>query len=276
VPFVQVYGVETEPVFWKFMSSVQNMGEDDISNQKLAFNYDNDDVLERKVSSYISYLYMRNQQEREKLSKESQKSIVAWSSFLEFMATGVDLLQDMAKTLNKVKGYEMSMNAYHGALLWMKNSNDYYKIMITGSKVNTSTEYFLLSEVINFCSSNNGKTVWQYESKPNMIKVDEKFKALPKTTSYIGYLGLEPYYCKRIELSSKIAVRKYADYPNDGLILSESAGAEIPLHDFNKPRFVVHLKEQNHSQMINSSATKNLLFKLYNGDYHKFFRTEKR
>jgi pimeloyl-ACP methyl ester carboxylesterase len=265
VPVVQFYGVEEQPIMWRFFSSTLRLGTDALSNAQAEYGYDQDDQLQDKVSNMIvdftakkaladaDYNYWNNKSCFFNLNPfcEGQRFLGMLTSFT-------------------------TMLDYDKAIKWLSEANDYYLTDIVGAK-ETVQEKYCLEETIKNCveqvpSRNGGGTltrVTQIVTASNEYQVNAWDNCPPyqETT-------LSPN-CKQKLVVTTVYKNITRYKPNDGVVLAESAYSPI-LVDPDLTHTYVKLNAMNHDQMKNSAPTKYALIDLYNGGYGNFFEVDYR
>lgn len=271
VPVVQFFGVEEEPVFWKYLSSAQNLGEDKLDNQELLFGYNDDTHLQLAVTGYLNSFINNYNVLNEKYNKKTKSFAFVTVKNLDQYLPG-----DWISMFTDLDLVSENMQAYKGAIDWLKNANDYYKLMVLGSRYVHTNSYSYIIETSSVCQSMTGKNISSYFVKKYKVAPHANFKNTLKTSNYFTMVkdGVE-YRCINIERRTLVAERFYVDLPSDGVVLENSARAPIPMKN-QTDRIEVKLLNQNHAQMVNSYATKDALLLLYKGHYNSFFKTPQR
>lgn len=280
VPVVQFYGVEKEPVLWKFMSSAMSMGHDKLDNQTKIFGYAQDNQLEEKVNNMINEFDAGYNYEKE---MENYYATIANVS----IATSFLLLPIISYVWAEDKKLAANENkwAYHWAKLWLTNANDYYLTDLVGARVSNTTLNCRVVGNID-CRDNRYNGIGSGVPPVN-VSIDYNFNTTnsfcnvqPVSVAFAdyrfrGHNGTEwhgPCTGNLTVIPTYKTTYWYKD--NDGVVLAESAKKEINV-DKTIPgvtQTFVKLPETNHDQMKNSTITKEELNNLYNGVHGEFFK----
>ena len=285
VPVVQFYGVEEQPILWRFMSSTMNMGEAHLGhNSEREFGFTKDDQLMDKVNNLVNdfeakYQYEKDQEEY----YQKGKNISAVFSWLILPAASYFYYMSM------ITDAQENQDAYFNAKVWLSNANDYYLTDIVGARVNTiSLECHIIDNLdcrdLRYNPVNSGVP-------PVKINMDRKYiSSANACTELSGPITITDYHflghngsewhgpCSGTQTVISTWVNTYYYKDNDGVVLAESGSADIPV-DMNLPNVVhnrIPLPLTNHDQMKNSTITKNVLSSLYDGYYGRFFKVGKR
>lgn len=246
VPLVQFYGEEEEPVFWRFLSSSQNIGEDQLSNKEQYFAYDKDDFLIEKVNNLCNEFSAQAQ-----LNDNNMHSITGTWQMIKHFGEWKNLLD------NYIRRRDDNIGAYN----WLKNANDYYKSEILGVD-STVTLMYCVTETTKIYSpsatSNHTYTTTQISSNSQC----------PPSYSTRTYMNGNTTIEETKQVYSTYLSHNY-QRPNDGVVWSESATKQI---SSTAPSFRAIMKRTNHDQMRNSETTRLALVDLYGGKYGRTFK----
>jgi hypothetical protein len=126
VPVVQFYGVEQQPVMWRFMSSNLNIGHDYLDNTQKIFGYNQDDQLQIKVQGMINEFDAKSILEDREI--EHQRGIInkAKKSFI--------YLRQAITAVDKIKIAQENKHAYVKAKNWLADANEVYQVELLGDK----------------------------------------------------------------------------------------------------------------------------------------------
>jgi triacylglycerol esterase/lipase EstA (alpha/beta hydrolase family) len=279
VPVVQFYGVEQEPVMWKFMSSTMGIGHDLLDNSQMAFGYDQDDQLELKVNDMImdfdaSYNYMKDVAEGYFEKKQLCVKTIIYSPLFFFY--------------NFLEGKAIDeRDAYYKAKVWLSNANEYYESELIGAKsYHTVATCRIIQDLIcmdNRNPSNPAPT--PYKTERTVYTNKSQCDPLPATVSYSNMQfktenGLKLYGpCSGTQTVISSFTTIYDYKPNDGVVLSESSSSKIKVNTTGNngvTQTIILMPSSNHDQMKNSIETNRALNNLYDGLYGKFFKLENR
>jgi len=264
---VQFVGVEEEPVFWRYMASMQHLGNDKKSNTELAFGYTTDDQLiqsTNKTMDEISEGYYYYQQK--------------FTQFNNMNCAGLQgmklLICNETRTGQVAKWHDRMLDMYKG-LEWFRNANDYYKLDIIGAGVPSGEELFCSTVKRKVCMQGGVQISSHIEEET--VKVNNANECNNKVAPNYTVEYLNNVKCDCYTTVSKNTIRKatYTYKPSDGVVLAESAGYKLNVQNGNT-HAIITLYNTNHSQMLNSDITKLSLNKLYDGDYGPSFISHKR
>ncbi len=289
VPVVQFYGVEEQPIMWRFMSSTMDIGEvqKNSPNAELYFGYTNDDQLPIKVNNLINEFAAGYEYEKGEEKKTKKK--LAGSIFV----TGLSPIVGGAMILyfnKKLKDARQNKEAYDKGKVWLTNANDYYLTDLIGARESKTVMQCRVVGVVS-CRNNVynplGSGVPATEVQINYITYPQNNicgNYPGQVLTYNGYHYSSPWSNNTTGnctgtvqqvISSWITTYSYKE--NDGVVLAESAKypIKIDLQGGNTQSFVL-MDRTNHDQMKNCIETKTGLLNLYKGEYGKFFKTDKR
>lgn len=294
VPVVQFYGIEEQPILWRFMGStmdVENVQKDS-SNNKLYFGFSNDDLLPKKVNDLIIEYSAKFE-----LEKSKEKSLKKASAAATATATTILILPganglafafyaSAMILMKKSRDAKQNKEAYDRGKVWLTNANDYYLTDLIGARV-SKTNLKCQTVGLVYCRSAQynpaGSGVPATEVKMNYATYPSNniCSDFPnKSLTYTGYFYESPWNkstrgdCQGMVqqvIQSWTTVYSYKE--NDGVVLAESAQYPIKV-DPLQSKFYVKMPKTNHDQMKNCTATKTGLTNLYEGELGKFFRTE--
>ena len=286
VPVVQFYGVEEEPVLWRFMSSTMSIGEDKLSNKEIQFGYTKDDQLIVKVNDMINDFQAKYNYESNMFDYWNKKSCWGWaiagsfiSPFVGAAAAAACLYEKHTSMAAKIE----NMGAYGGAKNWLTNANDYYQTDIVGARVNVTKRICSVTRVLDCREpSRNGvgsgvpadKVVEQNQYDGTIGGCGGSHAVASYSNSYWYNGNLVHGTCSGYQEEITAYVNSYYYKANDGIVLAESAGAKIDVNT-NLPGVTydrIKLPLTNHDQMKNSTRTKLELTNLYEGNYGNFFK----
>lgn len=264
VPVVQFYGVETEPVLWRTLNSIQHIGEDQLTNSEIPFGYDNDDILPQKVNALSADFLATFESDKE--NADHFHKLFHGGCLNPFNWGGLPLLAHTAVSCAiysylQEKTFNESASNNNDAYEWLMNANDVYKSSILGSQFTQYGIYCIKEKQKIYDPAPGGSHIITYTlMQPGDIcpnSYDEKTyqqgntTVTEITTIYSAFTGL------------------IKNHPNDGVVLDISAGKPI-LSSVSVQ--TVRLDYSNHFQMKNSSVTRDILIKLYSGTYGRTFK----
>jgi hypothetical protein len=266
VPFVQFFGIEDEPVFWRYVSSIQRMDEDNDAETSKKFAYDDDDALIEKVSLLINDFQSKYNGALDKYLDDAK-----YYGVYEFLRmASLNIYKNKS-----LKDGEELLYSYDCAINWLNNANEYYKNCIVGAMVLKQTNYYCMSEVVDICLNQQAIERNQYSSS-KVSATSANICPQISTSSQYTTTDKDGYWrCTHMD-NKYVAYENIYEYKeSDGVVLAESAGGTI-LYDPIKSYIKIPLQSSNHFQMVNSKVTKQELIKLYDGDYGNIFKVGKR
>lgn len=283
VPVVQFYGVEEQPILWRFMNSTLDIGEiqKNSPNNELFFGYSDDNLLPQKVNSLINDFSTLQELERENEKKFRRAATLS----LLFAPSKLSKIVLFAYFKKREKDARENKNAYFNGKRWLTNANDYYLTDLIGAR--TSQSRFKCNTVgLVYCRSNQHNPVGSgvpahevridYTTYPaGNVCADYPNKPLTYTNyHYSAPNGLNAVGNCAGSVQHVVSswVTSYSYKENDGVVLAESAKYPIKV-ETGKSSKIVYMKDTNHDQMKNCTETKTVLLKLYSGDLGKFFKT---
>jgi hypothetical protein len=289
VPVVQFYGIEEQPILWRFMSSTLDIGEvqKNSPNSELFFGYTNDNQLPFKVNNMINEFGVQYEYEKGQEKKMKKNLALAiFSAGLNPIAGGA-LIFYFRKKLNDAK---QNQEAYDKGKVWLTNANDYYLTDLIGARESKTSMQCRVIGIVN-CRSNIYNPVGSgvpatliginYTTYPTS-GVCAEFPG--KVLNWTSYHYSSPWSNSTVGdctgsiqqvVSGWVTTYSYKD--NDGVVLAESAKypINVDIQAGNTHSFVL-MDRTNHDQMKNCDTTKDGLTKLYDGRFGKFFLTDKR
>jgi hypothetical protein len=292
VPVVEFYGVEEEPVMWKFMSSSLKMGEDMLSNNQAAFGYDLDDQLEHKVADMINDFYANEliEKDHEEISAKKFVTYTAMAATFAIMQRYIAAVTmtslATAALINKNAACD-NKQAYAGAKVWLSNANEYYQADLLGLKTSTNMATCKIFQDLTCIDNRNPghPASVPYTTEQTIITTKSQCDPLPATVSYAS-MEFTLENGKRLvgPCSGTQTVITYwrnvgGFKPNDGVVSAETASHKIKVNTDIVPKntqSIVIMPRTNHDQMKNSEETRKALVKLYRGDCGEFFKLKER
>lgn len=276
VPVVQFYGVEQQPVMWRFMSSSMNIGHDYLDNDQKIFGYNQDDYLQIKVQDMINEYSAKSILEDQEAERQRKLEIGYYiaSPFIP----GAALLAVIATT-KKNKALE-NKHSYLKAKNWLSDANEVYQIELLGEKSTVvELECHLIEEIECHDPIKNPKGMMPAVS----LRIEKKYKGLgaictdasiaSKYSNY-SFPGTDGTYwqgsCEGTQEFIGTYITKYKAPANDGIVLANSAASKIKVKAGNT-HAIRMMPNTNHDQMKNSSLTKFALNDLYDGKLGDFF-----
>jgi hypothetical protein len=275
VPVVQFYGVEEDPILWRFMASQLNIGDKQYGNPNLYFAYDQDDQLMNKVSNLRSEYTANYNYESNMYDQWSNKNCIKKAVVWGVLAPTVYTICKIEKE-RSMKAKRENMNAYNKAIVWLTNANEYYKTLLVGSRIETTVP-FCVSERRVYCRHPDVNPVGSGVPAKYYYSITERAagsggcsNVVNKPITYTSY-GVGT--CTGTETVTTAYRIRYSHKENDGVVLAESARKQLNVHPFNT-HFIVRMEGTNHDQMKNSSKTKEALTDLYDGEYGPLFKVD--
>jgi hypothetical protein len=272
VPVVQFYGVEQQPVMWRFMSSNLNIGHDYLDNTQKIFGYNQDDQLQIKVQGMINEFDAKSILEDREI--EHQRGIInkAKKSFI--------YLRQAITAVDKIKIAQENKHAYVKAKNWLADANEVYQVELLGDKkTQVVMECHLIEELDCYDPNKNPKGFMP----PIKLIMEHKYRGTgafctgpsiaDKYTNYkfpgndgTNWTG----NCEGTQLFLPSLKIIHVPLENDGVVLLNSAASRIKVKTGNSHAIRI-MPETNHDQMKNSEQTKYALNNLYNGNLGYFF-----
>lgn len=291
LPIAQFYGVEEEPILWRFMSSTLDIGEvqKNTPSGGIIFGYTNDDHLVTKVTNLINEFdadakYYEDQGKKHVKKSHAGIGIIAagvlFGNVPAIVAGGtVFAISSIAAKNN----FEKS-NALVGGRNWLINANDYYLTDLVGARI---TESKWECRVIGKVNCRNQTNPSGSGVPAHVVKMDYKyFSTNLSCNEWVGMPLNYTNYHYSVKGTNHVGncsgvvekvlqgwVNNYKYKPNDGVVLAESAMYNVKVDD-PKKRMTILMDKCNHEQMKNSEQTKKALLKVYEGKAGDFFKTE--
>ncbi len=288
VPIVQFYGIEEEPVLWRYMSSMQHLGEDALSNNQLIFNYDPDEELIGKITGMINeFQGTYNYHQRRYHEWDNVRCLfLVVNHYYKIIVTpgvgavvaAVKIAQCIANKELQMGAHKRSMNANFNAFTWLVNANDYYQADILGAKYVDHVDNYCKELVYEICYGGMDLPIINRTFSSTYVSGPELCPTSSLTYRYTKQIDGKQKTCDHYESKMNYYTLVYKYLPSDGVVLAESAGEPILSQkgDIKNTYKIVRLKDMNHSQMLNSSKTKDELSNLYEGFHGQFFRINPR
>lgn len=271
---VQFYGEEEQPIMWRFFSSTLKLGTDALDNKQIEFGYDDDQQLPQKVNAMI------NEYQAKLITAE--KNYNYWKNFkcaLSFMGCDIPCLILCKNLKNKeVNNYKNEVSGYEKAIKWLSEANDYYLTDIVGARVST-TKLYCMEQAINYCKYQaweliNGNYVL-VDKPPFITSINTNTYESTTNTCPQDYTQSSGTNCYREVKYTKVYKTTGYYKPNDGVVLAESAAAQLKSNP-NYSKAYILLPKTNHDQMKNCKKTRDALTKLYDGELGASFIVTKK
>jgi len=281
VPVVQFYGVEQQPVMWRFMSSSLNIGHDYLDNNQKIFGYNQDDQLQIKVQDMINEFDANAGIEDREAERQRRLEI-------GYYATAVlnPLFLPLAVLAGTKKNAAIeNKHAYIKAKNWLADANEVYQIELLGEKLTkTELECLLIEDIECHDPVKNPKGMMP----PVKLRIEKKYKGVGSfcTDASIAdkYTNFEfpgddgtiwKGNCEGTQLFTGTFKLVYAAPANDGVVLANSASNRIKVKTGNT-HAIRMMRNTNHDQMKNCIETKIALDDLYDGNLGYFFQVDRR
>lgn len=287
VPVVQFFGVEEQPVLWRFMGSTLKMGEDRLNNTELCFGYSNDDEMPHKVEGTIRDLEGREVLEEQISDRELRLEIESYALAaialvkLDFYGAGLNLIKGFYHTGKKNAAIE-NQHAYGNAKNWFYHANVSYQNVLIGARTIPVGYICEITDVLECRDPHKNPLGSGVPS--SKLSVKRKFYTAgascyfePINTLYANYHFACPDGsacagpCTGERFTIATWKNQYSYTENDAVVLASSAASNIKVDTAYSHRIVL-MPKTNHEQMKNSDATKKALTKLYNGEFGRFFQ----
>ncbi|MCF8254820.1 MAG: GPI inositol-deacylase [Bacteroidia bacterium] len=292
VPVVQFYGVEEEPVMWRFMSSSLKIGEDILSNNQAAFGYDQDDQLQIKVASMINDFHANELLEKEQEEISARNFVVFTAMASTFVLTqryayGGLMASLASAALVKRNAANENKQAYAGAKVWLSNANEYYQADLLGLKTSTNMATCKIFQDLTCIDNRNPghPAAVPYTTERTIVTTKSQCDPLPSTVSYAN-MQFTVENGKKLfgPCSGTQTVITYwrnvgGFKPNDGVVSAETASHKIKVNTDIVPKntqYIGIMPRTNHDQMKNSDETRKALERLYAGECGEFFKLGKK
>jgi hypothetical protein len=272
VPVVQFFGVELQPVMWRFMSSNLNIGHDYLDNTQKIFGYNQDDQLQIKVQGMINefdakaILEDREIEHQRGIINKAKKSII--------------YLRQAIAAVDKIKIAQENKHAYVKAKNWLADANEVYQVELLGDKkTQVVMECHLIEELDCYDPNKNPKGFMP----PIKLIMEHKYRGTgafcsgpsiaDKYTNY-KFPGNDGTIwkgnCEGTQLFLSALKIIHVPLENDGIVLVKSAASRIKVKTGNSHAITI-MPETNHDQMKNSEQTRIALNNLYDGILGDFF-----
>ncbi|MDP3927592.1 MAG: hypothetical protein Q8R57_01080 [Bacteroidota bacterium] len=281
VPVVQFFGIEQQPVMWRFMSSSLNIGHDYLDENQKIFGYDQDDQLQIKVQDMINEFDAKAIYEDREAEFQRRLEIGYYASAL-FNPLFLPLA---VLAGNKKNAAIENKHAYVKAKNWLADANEVYQIELLGDKkTQMVVECHLIEELDCYDPIRNPKGFMP----PVKLTMEQKYRGVgafctgpsiaDKYTNF-EFPGNDGTMwrgnCEGTQLF--LSYLKLINVPlaSDGVVLANSASNRIKVKSGNT-HAIRMMPETNHDQMKNSSFTKFALNDLYDGKLGDFFSIQLR
>ncbi len=286
VPVVQFYASEKQPVLWKYLSSVMEMGHDQLDNKQVVFGYNDDTQLEKKVVEMINQYQSGYEYWLDKEEMYEKRRIRYLASVVSPLSISSILLANAAQ---KNRDAAADVKAAHWkAKTWLLDANIGYNRSILGAEYQ---QVNLECNVIEELSCRDPRKNPEGSGKPAVHKVVTRvfYSKGPNCTipsianSYANYhfVGTDGTMwlgsCTGEQTVFKTWINMTYTAPNDGVVLTSSQSHKIRVNtdkDVRNTHFIVNMGESNHEQMKNDENTQRMLLNLYKGEYGPFFKVE--
>ncbi len=242
-PMIAFYGVEDDPVLWRFLYSMVN----DINAQG-PFNatYDAgfiDDVEINQLNAFMRY------KKYQSLADAANSDGNAWWQWLiSPVFSGIEYCWDNLLDVDDFLGqgedtYGNLADAYRDEANWWRTTNEKYEFFIGAKEINS---YFHPVHVICRCE--------YFDQGTEMIEWNFQNIAEPCESENSPTASCE---------TLPIMITNFIERGSDGVVTDESAGTlPVQLNGLS-----VKLKGSNHEQMKNDNNTYNSLINLFYGNY---------
>jgi len=277
VSVVQFYGIEEQPVMWKFLSSIASIGHDDLDLNRKFFAYDKDDQVQKEVIKYIIELEAKILAEEQRIEYHKKRLKADIIPFVRpFIAINAS---------NMLKAAQENKAAYLGARNWLFIANDLYLYGLVGVSASQTVKHCSVTDYLQ-CRSNDYNPP---TSTIPAVGVEVKIKNESPTINgncgfssgdvshlYRSYEFLDSRGIKRTGSceAKRVVVETFKvikqQTPNDGVVLASSAAHQIKV-DNSQNHFIIEMPKTNHEQMKNSIETMKALDKLYDGKFSANF-----
>ncbi len=280
VPVVQFYGIEEQPIMWKFLSSTSSMGHDELDFTQRYFAYDKDDQVEKEVIKYIIELEAKILAEDQRIEYHKKRLKAALIPLAGWVIAADATIMLKAAQENKA--------AYFGARNWLYIANDLYLYGLVGVSATQTLKHCSVTDYLQ-CRSNDynpptstipavGLEVKIINESPS-INGNCGFTSGNVSQLYRTYEFLDSRRIKRIGSceANRVVVETFKvikqQTPNDGVVLASSAAHQIKV-DNSQTHFIIEMPKTNHEQMKNSIETMKALNKLYDGNFGYNFKVD--
>jgi hypothetical protein len=280
VPVVQFYGEEEQPILWRFLSSTVNIGHDKLDNNEMIFGYNQDDQMGLKAMDLADKFYTKCIDEEEEVKRMEKKIMRRTLSFFSIPQKAL-------------KNAKENIITYRNAYTWVLNANDYYLTDLIGGRQEKKvlSHCYVVDNIQCRDMSKNAPSSGLppvFITKSYTVGVDASginclYTPISVLYNNYSFPGLDGTTwvgnCTGSQSGTAVWKTTGTYKPNDGVVLAESASAELKTNAPNhiKNTYVrVKMAETNHDQMKNCTQTKLALIQLYNGGHGTFFKVDKR
>lgn len=287
VPVVQFYGQEEQPIMWRFLSSTVSIGHDKLDNTEMIFGYNQDDQMGLKAMDLVNDYFAKSIETEEETKRLEKKRNVLLLTNAPL--AGLSLIFLQPKIIDKKNEIIIYRNAY----TWLVNANDYYLTDLIGSKeYKTELQYCTIIDILQCRDMSKNPpssglptvpVLNQYNLNPDPSGLTCDVKPISVLYTNYSFKGFDGNTwvgnCAGNQTVMNVWKTKGYYKPNDGVVLSESASAELKTNTATNSKNTyktVIMTKTNHDQMKNSLETKIALIKLYNGEHGDFFKVDKR
>ncbi|MCG9879536.1 MAG: hypothetical protein MH472_02960 [Bacteroidia bacterium] len=278
-PVVQFYGVEQQPVMWRFMSSTMNMGHDYMDNTQMIFGYNQDDYLQIKVQDMINEFDSKAIFEDREAEHQRRLEITFYTASLLYPSMAALAILAGSKKNAAIE----NKHAYIKAKNWLSDANEVYQVELLGEKlVTVELECHLIEEIDCHDPIKNPKGMMP----PIHLKIEKKYKGtgsvctdLPISSKYTNHTfpgndnTMWTGDCEGTQEFIGSYKTKYNVPANDGIVLANSASNRIKVKKAHSQAIRI-MRNTNHDQMRNCLETKIALEDLYRGVLGNFFALE--
>ncbi len=280
VPVVQFYGIEEQPIMWKFLSSTASIGHDDLDFTQRFFAYDKDDQVEKEVIKYIIELEAKILAEDQRIEYHKKRLKTAIIPFVgPFIALNAS---------NMLKAAEENKAAYFGARNWLFIANDLYLYGLVGVSASQTVKHCSVTDYLQCRSNDYNPPTSSIPAVGLEIKIKNESPTINGNCGftsgnvnhlYRSYEFLDSRGTKRTGSceANRVVVETFKvikqQTPNDGVVLASSAAHQIKV-DNSQAHFIIEMPKTNHEQMKNSIETMKALDKLYEGVFGDDFKVD--
>lgn len=290
VPVVQFYGVEEQPVLWRFLSSTMHIGQDKMDGKEAAFGYDEDSYLQGKVETLIND-FDANAEEQAQIARLAEGRYIgmlatALATSVFSPVAGAAVMAAATIELNKCNKAKNDEKSYKQGSEWLRNANITYQMYLIGARVTPVGYQCTVTQTLqcrdpHYNPVGSGVpaipvTITRNYYTPGSTCNETNGPVLLSSYHFSGYAGENLCGdCVGDQVVVKTWKNEYSFEPNDGVVLARSASWPVPLATGvlapAEKRFIVLLENVNHEQMKNCKATKYMLNRLYNGEFGNQF-----
>jgi hypothetical protein len=282
VPVVQFYGIEEQPIMWKFLSSTASIGHDDLDFNQRYFAYDKDDQVEKEVIKYIIELEAKILAEDQRIEYHKKRLKASTIPLV-----GPYIASDASSML---KAAQENKAAYLGAKNWLYIANDLYLYGLVGVSASQKVKHCSVTDYLQ-CRSHDynpptstippvGVEVIIKNQSPtingNCGYTSGNVSNLYRSFEFLDSRGIKrtgACEANRVVFETFKVIKQQT--PNDGVVLASSAAHQIKV-DNSQTHFIIEMPKTNHEQMKNSIETMKALNKLYDGKFSDTFLVDPR